>query len=70
MRKPRTRIKLKTKRAAAKRFKLTATGKIKRSKSMKRHILTKKAPGRKRALGKAGLVSDADAEQVKRMLLA
>ena len=70
MRKPRTKIKLKTKRAAAKRFKLTATGKIKRNKSMKRHILTKKAPGRKRALGKAGLVSDADVEQVKRMLLA
>ena len=37
---------------------------------MKRHILTKKAPGRKRALGQAVLVSDADKEQVKRMLLA
>ena len=41
-----------------------------RHKAMKRHILTKKAPGRKRALGKAVLVSDADVEQVKRMLLA
>ena len=37
---------------------------------MKRHILTKKAPGRKRALGQPGLVSDADKEQVRRMLLA
>ena len=70
MRKPKTKLKLKTNRAAAKRFKLTATGKVKRGHSMKRHILTKKAPGRKRALGKAVLVSDADVEQVKRMLLA
>jgi large subunit ribosomal protein L35 len=69
MRKPRTKLKLKSKRAAVKRFKLTATGKIKRHKSMKRHILTKKSPGRKRGLGKAVLVSDADVPQVKRMLL-
>ncbi len=70
MRKPKAKLKLKTKRAAANRFKLTASGKVKRHQSMKRHILTKKAPGRKRALGKAVLVSDADLEQVKRMLLA
>jgi large subunit ribosomal protein L35 len=70
MRKPRAKRKLKTKRGAAKRFKLTATGKIKRHKAFKRHILTKKAPGRKRALGKGVMVSDADVEQVKRMLLA
>jgi len=70
MRKPKTKLKLKTKRAAAKRFKVTATGKVKRHKAMKQHILTKKAPGRKRALGKAVMVSDADLEQVKRMLLA
>lgn len=69
MRKPRTKLKLKSKRAAVKRFKLTATGKIKRYKSMKRHILTKKAPGRKRRLGKAVMVSDADVPQAKRMLL-
>jgi large subunit ribosomal protein L35 len=69
MRKPKAKLKLKTKRGAAKRFKLTASGKIKRHSAMKRHILTKKAPGRKRALGKATLVSDADHEQVKRMLL-
>jgi large subunit ribosomal protein L35 len=70
MRKPKAKLKLKTKRGAAKRFKLTASGKIKRHKAFKRHILTKKAPGRKRALGKGVMVSDADVEQVKRMLLA
>ena len=71
MRKPKKKLKLKTKRAAVKRFKVTASGKIMRHQAMKRHILTKKAPGRKRALGKAVVqVSDADKEQVKRMLLA
>ena len=71
MRKPKTKkLKLKTKRAAVKRFKLTATGKVKRGHSMKRHILTKKAAGRKRRLRKSTLVSDADAPNVRRMLLA
>lgn len=70
MRKPKAKLKLKTKRAAMKRFKMTATGKVKRGKSMKRHILTKKARGRKRALGTATLVSDADLPQVRRMLLS
>jgi large subunit ribosomal protein L35 len=70
MRKPKAKLKLKTKRAAAKRFKLTASGKIKRHKAFKRHILTKKGPGRRRGLRKSVLVSDADVEQVKRMLLA
>jgi large subunit ribosomal protein L35 len=69
MRKPKAKLKLKTKRGAVKRFKLTATGKIKRFSAMKRHILTKKAPGPKRKLARAVLVSDADKEQVKRMLL-
>ena len=45
--------KLKTNRGAAKRFTRTGSGKIKRNASHRRHILTKKAPGRKRALGKA-----------------
>jgi large subunit ribosomal protein L35 len=69
MRKHKAKLKLKTKRGAVKRFKLTATGKIMRHQAMKRHILTKKAPGRKAALGRAVVVSDADHEQVKRMLL-
>jgi large subunit ribosomal protein L35 len=69
MRKPKTKLKLKTNRAAAKRFKLTATGKVKRGHSMKRHILTKKASGRKRHLRGATLVSAADTPGVRRMLL-
>jgi large subunit ribosomal protein L35 len=70
MRKPKTKLKLKTKRGAVKRFRLTAGGKIKRNKAMTRHILTKKAPGRKRGLATATLVSHADEEQVRRMLLS
>ena len=70
MRKPKKKLKLKTKRAAMKRFKVTASGKFMRHQALTRHILTKKAPGRKRALGKAVFVSDADKAQVKRMLLA
>ncbi|HET7746163.1 MAG TPA: 50S ribosomal protein L35, partial [Vicinamibacteria bacterium] len=59
-----------TNRGAAKRFTVTATGKVKRGHSMKRHILTKKSANRKRGLRKSTLVSDADAANVKRMLLA
>ena len=69
MRKPKAKLKLKSKRGAVKRFKLTATGKIKRGHSMKRHILTKKATGRKRGLRKLTLVDDADVPAVRRMLL-
>lgn len=70
MRRPKARVKLKSKRGAVKRFKLTASGKVKRHKSMKRHILTKKAAGRKRGLRKPTLVSDSEVAQVKTMLLA
>ena len=45
--------KMKTCRAAAKRFKKTGTGKLKRNKAYKSHILTKKSPKRKRNLRKA-----------------
>jgi large subunit ribosomal protein L35 len=69
MRKPRSKIKLKSKRGAAKRFKLTATGKIKRAQSMKRHILTKKTRSRKRGLRKSTVVSSADRQNVRQMLL-
>ena len=69
MRKPKAKLKLKSKRAAVKRFKLTSSGTVKRGQSMKRHILTKKASGRKRGLRKAVLVSDADAANVRKMLL-
>lgn len=60
--------KIKTNRGAAKRFKVTATGKIKRKKAFLRHILTSKASGNKRSLRKAGYVDDANAKQIKRLL--
>ena len=63
-------MKLKSKRGAVKRFKLTASGKIKRHKALKRHILTKKSPGRKRSLRKSTLVSDSEVALVREMLLA
>ncbi len=62
--------KMKSNRAAKKRFKVTATGKIKREKAYKSHILTKKTPKRKRNLRTATTVSDGDSKRVKRMLLA
>ena len=60
--------KLKTHRGAAKRFKVTATGKILRMHSGKRHLLGTKAPGRMRKLKKLAQVSPADARNVKLLL--
>ena len=60
--------KQKTKRGAAKRFRLSARGKIKRSKAYKRHILTSKSTKRKRQLDVDGLVSPADKRRVNAML--
>ncbi len=60
--------KLKTKRAAAKRFKLTGSGKIKRRSSHHSHILTKKPSKRKRGLRKWSLVSGSDEKRVRQML--
>ena len=60
--------KLKTHSGAAKRFKKSATGKIKRSKAYKRHILTLKGTKRKRQLDTDTLVSKADARKVARMI--
>ena len=60
--------KLKTHKGAAKRFRVTATGKIKRGHSHARHILTKKDTKRKRKLDKDVLVSPYDAELVRKML--
>jgi large subunit ribosomal protein L35 len=70
MRKPKTKIKKKTNRSAMARFKMTATGKIKRNRSMKRHILTKKASKRLRKLSQATLVSKADVPAVRAMITA
>ena len=61
-------MKLKTHRGARKRFKFTATGKVKRRHSFARHILTKKSSNRKRHLSQADLLSPADVASVRRML--
>lgn len=60
--------KIKTRRSAAKRFKVTGTGEFKRAKSFKKHILEKKSPARKRNLRKAALVSKSDHDRVSKML--
>ncbi len=61
-------LKLKTNRSMLKRVSFTGTGKIKRSRANKGHILTKKSKKRKRALRKAALVSGSDLKRVRRML--
>ena len=60
--------KQKTHKGAAKRFKVTGTGKVTRHKSMHSHILTKKTTKRKRNLRKTTLVSPAFAATIKEML--
>ena len=60
--------KLKTNRAAHKRFRVTGTGKIKRTKAYGSHILTKKTSKRKRNLRKGTTVAASDAGRVRRML--
>ena len=62
--------KQKTHKGAAKRFKLTASGKVKRKRAYGRHILTKKTRKRKRRLRAATLVSVADQATVRLMLRA
>jgi large subunit ribosomal protein L35 len=60
--------KLKTHSGAAKRFKKTATGKVKRGHSFMRHILTSKNTKRKRQLDKDVMVDKADLRKIKRMI--
>lgn len=60
--------KMKTHRGAAKRFRKTATGRFKRSKAFKSHILTKKSSKRKRKLRKTGYVSTAQEKVIRRLL--
>lgn len=62
--------KMKTNRGAAKRFKITPSGKIKRSKAYLRHILTSKTTKQKRNLRAGGTVAKADTVRVRRMLAA
>ncbi len=60
--------KMKTHRASAKRFKKTGTGRFKRGKAYKSHILTKKSAKRKRKLRKIGYVSTAQEKVIRRLL--
>lgn len=60
--------KMKTNRAAAKRFKLTGTGKLKRGKAFRSHILTKKSTKTKRNLRKGGYVSETQEKTMKTLL--
>jgi large subunit ribosomal protein L35 len=59
---------MKTHRGAAKRFKKTATGKLKHQKQGKRHILTKMSSKRKRHLREEGEVTSADRRRIKQMV--
>ena len=59
---------MKTKRAAAKRFHVTGTGKLKRNKAFKSHILTKKTAKRKRNLRKATMTDATNAKVMKKIL--
>lgn len=61
--------KMKSRRSAAKTFKVTATGKIKRRKAFRSHILTSKSSKRKRHLRKPGLVDRTEAYKVRRFLI-
>jgi large subunit ribosomal protein L35 len=60
--------KLKTNRAAAKRFKMTAKGKVKRRRAFLRHINSHKTRKQKRRLGKPALVDKANEKAIKRLL--
>ena len=60
--------KMKTSRAAAKRFKLTGTGKLKRAKAYKSHILTKKSTKRKRNLCQAAMTDATNVKNMKKIL--
>ena len=60
--------KMKTRKSAAKRFKTTGSGKLKRNKAFGRHLMTSKTSKRKRSLRKSGLVSSTEARRVRIML--
>jgi len=60
--------KIKTSKTAAKRFKLTGTGKVKAKKAFARHILTKKSAKRKRNLSHANYLSKPDKSVIKKLM--
>jgi large subunit ribosomal protein L35 len=61
-------VKLKTNRSAAKRFKITKTGKVKHKKANLRHLLSAKSRARKRNLRKAGVLTASDAKTIRALL--
>ena len=61
--------KLKTKKAVSKRVSVTGTGKLKKTKANKQHILTKKSTKRKRGLRKATVLKTANEKTIKNMIL-
>jgi large subunit ribosomal protein L35 len=63
------KIKMKTKKSAAKRYSFTGTGKVKYKKQNLRHILTKKSTKRKRNLRHAGILSDDNVKVIKKQML-
>ncbi|MET0502354.1 MAG: 50S ribosomal protein L35 [Candidatus Binatia bacterium] len=60
--------KIKTNRAAAKRFRVTATGKVKRNKGFKSHLLSSKGKKRKRRLRKGTLVAAVETKNVRKLI--
>ncbi len=60
--------KVKTNSGAKKRFRVTGSGKIKRSKAYHRHLLGRKAHGRKKELSQSGVVHVSDEHRIKRLL--
>jgi len=60
--------KLKSSRGAAKRFKVTATGKVRRRKAGKSHLLSGKSMKRKRRLRQAGVVSPTEAKNIRKLI--
>jgi len=60
--------KMKTKKAVTKRFKITKSGKVKRARSCKSHILTKKSRKRKRNLRRGSIVKGEAAKMLKRLM--
>jgi len=60
--------KIRTKKAAAKRLKVTASGKLMRRSGWKRHLLEAKSPKRRRRLRKARLISKADQPRLKKLV--
>ncbi len=59
---------LKTNKAAAKRFKLTGKGKLKKKKAFGRHLLTRKSQGRKRKIRKSGVLNKTDTKRVRKLI--